>query len=104
MELKNMKLPGGDYDGPISPSSSSAPEYPYGLRLHLSDKVLERLGLKTLPNAGQTLVLHARVSVDSVSQRETGTEKSRELGLQITDLALAPDIDLGAAADKLYGS
>ncbi len=101
MELKNMKMPGGEYSGPVE--ASNGPDYPYGLRLRLSDKAIEKLDLKSLPTVGQTMLLHARVSVVTVSQHESEKHKERSLELQITDMAFSPDISLEQAATKLYG-
>lgn len=68
--------------------TSDAPEYPYGLRLSLDTDSLSKLGITELPDVGAVLMLAARVEVVSVSQYEHADGKSKDLGLQITDMEL----------------
>lgn len=68
--------------------TSDAPEYPYGLRLGLDTDALTKLGIAELPEVGTVLKLVARVEVVSVSQYEHADGKSKDLGLQITDMEL----------------
>lgn len=82
---------------------ADAPEYPYGLRLHLDHDQLKKLGIGT-PNVQQTLIATARVKVCSVDSYETAESGLRtNVSLQITDLALAPDVEPENHAANLYG-
>lgn len=68
--------------------ASEQPEYPYGLRIHLDQESLAKLGITEMPEVGKTFTLQAHVQVVSVSQYENDEGKSREMGLQITDMDL----------------
>lgn len=74
-------------DNPCMPSSG--PDYPYGLCLNLDDEHLKKLGIKSLPDVGDTMTVEATVKVTSVSQNssERGSN-SRRVELQITKMSL----------------
>lgn len=106
-ELVNMKRSAEDLKKEAEGATalaSDAPEYPWGLRLSLRDEDLTKLGIKDLPTVGGTLMLMARVEVVDVSQyRSTAADgDTRNVGLQITDLALGPDQPARDTADILY--
>lgn len=69
-------------------SSSDKPKYPYGLSINLCDDVLKALGMKNLPNVGQSLKMECVVEVCSVSQYENQDGAEVSLSLQITEMAL----------------
>lgn len=76
----------------LSEAQSNEPDYPYGLRISLDEESLKKLGITDLPEVGQAMTLQARVEVVSVSQYEHTEGKSRDMSLQITDMALdTPD-------------
>lgn len=80
------------------------PKYPYGLTIYLSDETLEKLGMTTLPAIGSTMTLTARVQVTGVNQNQS-TDKdgvTRDVNLQITDMALGPDTQTSSPADRMY--
>ena len=77
------------------------PRYPWGLALTLDNASLEKLEIDKLPAVGGELVLVAKVKVTRVESREYDTGKSRELGLQITHLAL--ETNKRGTADVLFG-
>ena len=90
MPMTNMKLDreaAEDHMMP-SPTSPTAPEYPYGLCLQLDTKTLEKLGIKELPKLGAKLTLNAKVIVSYVMEREDIYGGDRNMGLQITDMSL----------------
>jgi len=69
--------------------AADRPEYPYGLCINLDRESLEKLGITALPAVGDQLQLTALVTVQSVSEYERQEEgKSRDVSLQITDMAL----------------
>ncbi len=83
-------------------SPDDAPKYPYGLRLDLNDDVISKLGLKSLPKVGQSLILQAKVEVCSVSEYETqGKEAEQSICLQITDMEVA-GVKKVVGTEKLY--
>lgn len=104
MELKNMKMTSDERSEMKSSIPVDAPNYPYGLCLHLEDAAIEKLGLPALPAAEQTMMLHARVKVERVSSSETAEGKNRSLSLQITDMALVADEEKKDPAKTLYGA
>lgn len=76
------------------------PEYPYGLCISLDRESLDKLGITTLPAVGEKLQLTALVTVQSVSEYERQDEgASRDVGLQITDMALSKPADERNARD-----
>jgi hypothetical protein len=84
-----------------------APEYPYGLCLHLGTDELEKLNITTLPEVGSTMMLHANVYVKSTSSYGTqGGGKDIKVDLQITDMEILPaegKSDNTTMAAMLYG-
>lgn len=97
MELVNMKLP----PQPASENGLAMdcckemerPLYPWGLQIKLKNDELAKLGITaaSLPAAGATLMLTAKVDVTEVSSEQRAGQESPEieLELQITDMALA---------------
>lgn len=110
MKLTSMKLSAEQQKDkyPVESVASPRPAYPWGLTLHLDNDTLTTLGMKSLPDAGDVLMLAARVSVTSVESREAtdgpdgAREKMRSISVQITDMALAPEDAAGAADAVLY--
>ena len=77
-------------------------KYPYGLKIHLHDEELDKLGISELPNVGEKIKLEAVVVVESVSERqELGDENDRDVRLQITEMGLIAESK--DAAHELYG-
>jgi len=80
-------------DMPKTIEAPSAPVYPYGLCISLTEDELEKLGLDgDLPEVGMMIHLSAMAKVTSVSQNERdmgdGTKKNCcRVELQITHLA-----------------
>lgn len=64
--------------------------------------LLAKLKLATLPKAGTTMLIEARVQVESVGVRDGAGGEQRSLSLQITDLCLEADTERGSAAGRLY--
>lgn len=87
-----------------SSAVSEAPQYPYGTQIRLDDEALERLGLPVLPKVGETMIITARVEVQSTSEHQDmigGTDKCATL--QITDMEVGPDKQESDPAAVLYG-
>jgi len=102
--LVSMKMSPAEAKKSYEPTMmTDKPEYPYGLCIHLNEESIAKLGLKSLPDAGETLLLMAKVQVSSVSMRDTQEGQDRCLDLQITELALAEDKTQKSAEETLYG-
>lgn len=62
--------------------------WPYGLRIHLEEEDLERLGFGDLPGVGTEMGLKARVVVKSAGVHDGSDGKKRNLELQIVAMDL----------------
>ena len=106
MELASMKLSAErqkEYGSPTA-LEGDMPAYPYGLCIHLGEDQIKQLGIAAMPSAGQAMTLIARVEVKNAGVRDTAENgKIRDMDLQITDMALAPEAKKESAADKIYG-
>ncbi len=107
VKLRSMKIDPKEMEEQLKPKSitESMPAYPYGLRVHLDDDSLKKLGLDKLPKVGSSKYLGARVEIVSVSESESrngdGGNKHRSVELQITDMGLDSD-ESTDAAETLY--
>lgn len=88
VSMKNTKKQRKDNESPIS-SGGSGPDYPYGLSVSLEKESLDKLGMKTLPDVGDTFTMTAKVKVTSVNQSASEDGDHRSASLQITDMKLA---------------
>jgi len=104
MELKSMALTPAEKKEETAEYKPQAPDYPWGLSLDLNDDSLEKLGIATLPQMGESFTMMAKVSVKSVSSSTYNGKTNRSCCLQITEMALGTDLEPSAAADKLYGN
>lgn len=97
-----------DLSDPIPETSAtpSAPQYPYGLCIALTEEELAKLGLDDgLPEVGMMIHLSAMAKVTSVSQneRETsdgGKKNCCRVELQITHLAAENEDEEDAAEER----
>ncbi len=106
MELKSMKMSASaakEYAGPAS-VSADVPRYPYGLSITLDHSSIEALGMTGMPVVGDTMMIHARVKVTRCEVSERQKEVEKNIGLQITDMALSPDAEKPGAESKLYAT
>lgn len=72
-------------------SSSSAEPYPYGMTLSMNQDTLAKLGIKTLPEVGSSLMMEIKVTVTSVSSRSGSDGQERSMELQVTDVDMETD-------------
>jgi hypothetical protein len=74
---------------------STAPDYPYGLCIHMDKDELDKLGITKLPEIGTEMMIEAKVKVTRVSQsaaeRADGSEEYTSVDFQITDIGLEKD-------------
>jgi hypothetical protein len=85
--------------------ATDAPEYPWGVRLQLSDEELEKLGIDTLPAIESEVLVYAKAMVVSTSVEDSaGGPARKSLSLQITDLCLeAPGASKKSDAEAIFG-
>lgn len=66
-----------------------APDYPWGLCIHLDADELDKLGLTELPQVGTEIPVTVKVKVTRVSQSAVeGSDEQRSVDLQITDMGI----------------
>lgn len=89
MALKSMKITKEDkkkreetYCTPCLDSD----DYPYGLRIHLDNEMLDKLGIKTLPKTGASFKLSATGTVKSTEINDRNGKESKSMSLQIEKL------------------
>ena len=72
-----------------APIEATAPDYPYGLCIHLDKDELDKLGIKDLPKIGTEMMIEAKVKVTRVSQSAAeNSEEYTSVDLQITDIGI----------------
>ena len=104
-EMKHMQMTETERQGPMAMPAEKRDKYPYGLRLHLTEAEVKKLGMEELPEPGDTLDLHAVVKVSgSHVDEEEGGGKRRSLELQITHMGFESkeEMDREEQAQKLY--
>ena len=83
MEIEESEAP--MYDKPMSP------KYPYGLRLCLSEKILQKLAIEGVPAIDDKMMVCAVASVSSISSTANDDGSvNRYVELQITQLEVKP--------------
>lgn len=93
MEMKSMKREIKKEDASPADTLYAKPgeqeEYPYGLRIRLSDEELKKLSIEKLPEMDKEMVVTAKVKVCAVSSSEYQKgEVHRNVELQITEMGL----------------
>lgn len=88
-KMVNMELSDDEKMDTMMPCiPSNAPDYPYGLRICLTEKELEKLGLAADCNVGDVIDLRAFAVVTSVSTEQRDGRDSARVELQIQRLAI----------------
>lgn len=101
-KMVNMK---GTGDAPgMAVAEGPEDEYPWGLRIHIEDEQLEKLGIDMMPDPGAKRMMMARVEIVSTDVHNRDGEKHRSMSLQITDMKLGDEDVRDSAAETLYGS
>lgn len=79
-------------------------QYPYGLRIELSDDVIKKLQLQANPSVGQKMSMTAIVEIIRVEQRDL-TDGSKELSAcgQITSMEMVPYTEKKEPGAAFYG-
>ena len=72
-----------------APMEATAPDYPWGLCLHMDGDEMDKLGIKTMPKVGDEMVIVCKVCVTRTAQSAseyTNGEETKSIDLQITDI------------------
>lgn len=104
--LKNMKLEKQEIEKPVESLMSAAPEYPYGLCLHIDNEIYKKLQMAEPPEIGQKLDVMAQATVVGVNLDSGPSGSKVSFRLQITDLGLksAEKKDVKEIEKSLYGN
>ncbi len=74
---------------------ATAPDYPYGLCIHMDKDELDKLGITDLPKIGTVMTLECMVKVTRISQSASeaadGADEYTSVDFQITDIGIEPD-------------
>lgn len=103
MTMKSMKMTPAQAKE-SSPAAAEMPkqEYPYGLRITLDKETIKKLGID-LPEVGEELKITAVAKVtDCHASQSEGGQEYASCSLQITDMQVDGESDLGEIAGRLY--
>lgn len=107
MAISKMKMMGGDdvvadvgYSNKGLAEKSEKPEYPYCLKMYLSQDELSKLGIEKLPELNSVVDLMAKAVVVAVRNEH----ESKTMELQITDMEISQNKKSKAPESALYGS
>lgn len=74
--------------GEAAPMTSIAPDYPYGLCIHLDKDQMGKLKMK-MPKPGDTMMLECKVKVTACHTSVVeGADEENNCDMQITDMAI----------------
>lgn len=80
--------------GSCAPMEAMAPDYPWGLVIHLDKDEIDKLGMKKLPGISSEFGLHVKVKITRINQSAAeNAEDQTSVDLQITDMAVVPPGD-----------
>lgn len=100
-KLVNMELTDDEKIDAMMPcvGISNGPDYPYGLRICLTEKELEKLDLKPDCEVGDVIDLRAFAVITSVSTEQRDGRNSARVELQIERLAVENENDESTKPD-----
>lgn len=94
-----------DHPMPMSVGMSPKPDYPYGLRISLTDKELRKLGVDPEEACvGGTVHLFAMAEITSVSKNDTGDGPCCCVELQIQKLGVESEDEENETVDEAEDS
>lgn len=90
MEMVNLKLDAAEKkQETTSFEPGKGPEYPYGTRLEIDAVMMEKLGIKELPEMGTEFHVVAMGKVVSTNSNESeGSEERKCFCIQLVEMAL----------------
>ena len=89
-----------DLSMPFIGGMHDQPDYPYGLKISLTERELEKMGLKPDCDIGDVLDLRAFATVTSVSTEKRDGKETARVELQIERLALENESDESTEPDE----
>jgi len=103
--MKNMKLDKQAMreNAVLTQPSDYTPDYPWGLKVHIDDDTMRKLGIDALPEVGAEFMLKAKCFVCSVSYNDSENSKEHmSMSLQITDMALDKEKKATKAGEEVF--
>lgn len=100
VKLRDMKVSRDEREDMLVPDIGDMPNYPYGLRLHLDEDELGKLGI-SLPDVGEEFVIVGIGTVTSVSQDQNGERTSQHVEVQLEKLAFESREETVSIQDRL---
>jgi hypothetical protein len=88
-----MEMDDEDQLDTVMPIPSNRARYPYGLRICLTHKELEKLGIDGDCDVGDMIDLRCFATVTSISKNETEGGAECRIELQIEKIALEDEMD-----------
>jgi hypothetical protein len=90
MALTHMKMSQDDQKDTMgampSPAKSQKEQYPYGLRIRLSEAEMKKIGMNEMPKTGAVVMLTAKTKVVSTNESASENMNSKNCELQITHM------------------
>lgn len=87
-KLVDMELDDEDKLDAVTPIPTARPDYPYGLRICLTDKELAKLGLSDDCEVGDMIDMRCFGTVTSFSKNDSGEGSSCRVEIQIEKMAV----------------
>ena len=104
-DLKSMEISAADAANFEKAFEPEKPKFFPGLRIHLEEGAIAKLGLKEMPESESEMELVAKVKVVDIGVDENKDGQRRHMSLQITSMALhgsAQDQKPKSLAEKLF--
>lgn len=79
----------GNSDGAVAVGGSHD-DFPYGTSISLDGESLKKLGITTLPQVGDELIVASVGRVTSVSERSDSNRKTRNVTIQLERMDIGP--------------
>lgn len=102
--LKSLLITSGEKRENSVMSLEDKPSYPYGLKIHLDEETVKKLGISEAPEVGKKVQLMAIGEVVSVEKQEgRGDDHSFSMSVQLQDVDLQPSSRDQEVSNTLYG-
>ena len=102
--LKNLLISSGEKRENSIMSLEDKPSYPHGLKLHLDEDTVKKLGIAEAPEVGKKVQVMAIGEVVSVNKEEgRGDDHSFSMNVQLQDVDVQASSRDQEISDGLYG-
>lgn len=102
--LKSLLKTSGEKRENSIMSVEDKPDYPHGLKIHLDEETVRKLGIPVAPDVGKKVQVMAIGEIVSVSKEEgRGDDHSFSMSIQLQDVDVQPQTIQERGAGVLYG-